>query len=59
MSQHFKGLQSQFIISHYAGSVTYDCDGFTEANKDTLFKDLIQLMQSTNRYVIVDLVFLA
>jgi myosin-1 len=41
-------MQSQFHIQHYAGSVTYDCDGFTEANKDTLFKDLIQLIQSTN-----------
>ncbi|KAJ3119118.1 Unconventional myosin-Ie [Phlyctochytrium bullatum] len=47
-SKHYKGLQTQFIISHYAGSVTYDCDGFTEANKDTLFKDLVQLMKSTS-----------
>ncbi|ORY53153.1 hypothetical protein BCR33DRAFT_711504 [Rhizoclosmatium globosum] len=46
-NKHFKGMQTHFVISHYAGSVTYDCDGFTEANKDTLFKDLIQLMQST------------
>ncbi|KAJ3205417.1 Unconventional myosin-Ie [Entophlyctis luteolus] len=46
-NKHFKGQQNHFIISHYAGSVTYDCDGFTEANKDTLFKDLIALMQST------------
>ncbi|KAJ3303728.1 Unconventional myosin-Ie [Kappamyces sp. JEL0829] len=46
--KHFKGMQAQFMIQHYAGSVTYDCDGFTEANKDTLFKDLIQLVQSTN-----------
>nr|KAJ3423287.1 Unconventional myosin-Ie [Polyrhizophydium stewartii] len=45
--KHYQGNQSQFIIHHYAGSVTYDCDGFTEANKDTLFKDLIQLMQGT------------
>ncbi|KAJ3220393.1 Unconventional myosin-Ie [Dinochytrium kinnereticum] len=47
-NKHYKGLQTQFIISHYAGSVTYDCDGFTEANKDTLFKDLVQLMKSTS-----------
>ncbi|TPX41023.1 hypothetical protein SeMB42_g05764, partial [Synchytrium endobioticum] len=46
--KHYQGLQNQFIIHHYAGSVTYECDGFTESNKDTLFKDLIQLMQSTN-----------
>lgn len=46
--KHFKGMQQQFLIQHYAGSVTYDADGFTEANKDTLFKDLIQLVQSTS-----------
>ncbi|KAJ3063665.1 Unconventional myosin-Ie [Podochytrium sp. JEL0797] len=46
-NKHFKGMQTHFVISHYAGSVTYDCDGFTEANKDTLYKDLIQLVQST------------
>jgi myosin-1 len=42
-------MQRQFIVQHYAGNVTYDCDGFVENNKDTLFKDLIQLMQSTSR----------
>ncbi|KAI8848913.1 P-loop containing nucleoside triphosphate hydrolase protein [Chytridium lagenaria] len=54
-NKHYKGLQTQFIISHYAGSVTYDCDGFTEANKDTLFKDLVQLMKSTSNPFIADL----
>ncbi|TPX34504.1 hypothetical protein SmJEL517_g02861 [Synchytrium microbalum] len=53
--KHYQGLQNQFIIHHYAGSVTYECDGFTEANKDTLFKDLIQLMQSTNNHFIKNL----
>ncbi|KAJ3300326.1 Unconventional myosin-Ie [Borealophlyctis nickersoniae] len=48
-NKHYQGLQTQFIIHHYAGSVTYDCDGFTEANKDTLFKDLVYLMQSTTK----------
>ncbi len=47
--KHYEGHQTRFIIHHYAGSVTYDCDGFTEANKDTLFKDLVQLMQSTQK----------
>jgi myosin-1 len=48
--KHYTGLQNQFLIQHYAGGVTYDCQGFTEANKDTLFKDLIQLMQLTTKY---------
>lgn len=47
--KHFVGMQRQFIVQHYAGNVTYDCDGFVENNKDTLFRDLIQLMQSTSR----------
>lgn len=45
--KHFRGMQQQFLIQHYAGSVTYDCNGFTDSNKDTLFKDLIMLVQST------------
>ncbi|KAJ3156727.1 Unconventional myosin-Ie, partial [Irineochytrium annulatum] len=53
--QHYKGLQTQFIISHYAGSVTYDCEGFTDSNKDTLFKDLVQLMKSTSNHFIAAL----
>jgi len=44
---HYSGLSNAFIIKHYAGSVTYDADGFCEANRDTLYKDLIQLMQGT------------
>ena len=31
--------------------VTYDIDGLCEANRDTLYKDLIVLMQSTSRCV--------
>ncbi|KAJ3223377.1 Unconventional myosin-Ie [Chytriomyces hyalinus] len=54
-NKHFKGMQTHFVISHYAGSVTYDCDGFTEANKDTLFNDLIYLMQSSTNDFIRDL----
>ncbi|KAI8818072.1 amoeboid myosin I-like protein [Fimicolochytrium jonesii] len=46
-NKHYQGHQSQFVIQHYAGAVTYSCDGFVEANKDTLFKDLVSLMQST------------
>ncbi|KAH9270279.1 hypothetical protein BASA83_007618 [Batrachochytrium salamandrivorans] len=45
--KHYQGTQNQFVIHHYAGSVAYDCKGFTESNKDTLFKDLIHLMQTT------------
>ncbi|KAI8913022.1 P-loop containing nucleoside triphosphate hydrolase protein, partial [Powellomyces hirtus] len=54
-NKHYQGHQTQFVIQHYAGAVTYSCDGFTEANKDTLFKDLIILMQSTSNQFILNL----
>lgn len=45
---HYVGSGSMFEIKHYAGSVKYQSLGFCEANKDTLFRDLIILMQTTN-----------
>lgn len=48
-NRHYEGRGRQFIIHHYAGSVNYTCDGFVEANKDTLTKDLVLLMQTSSR----------
>jgi myosin-1 len=41
--------RDEFVIKHYAGNVTYNIDGFTEKNKDTLYNTLIECMQSSNR----------
>jgi len=38
---------NDFTIRHYAGSVRYAADGFMTKNKDTLFDDLIQVMQAS------------
>ncbi|KAK6468129.1 unconventional myosin-If-like [Huso huso] len=45
--EHFNSWNSGFIIHHYAGKVSYDINGFCERNRDVLFTDLIELMQSS------------
>uniref|UniRef100_F6YFX4 Myosin IE, gene 2 n=1 Tax=Xenopus tropicalis TaxID=8364 RepID=F6YFX4_XENTR len=45
--EHFNSWNRGFIIHHYAGKVSYDVSGFCERNRDVLFVDLIELMQSS------------
>ncbi|XP_068174773.1 unconventional myosin-If [Antennarius striatus] len=45
--EHFNNWSSGFVIHHYAGKVSYDINGFCERNRDVLFPDLIELMQSS------------
>nr|XP_033779765.1 unconventional myosin-Ie-like isoform X2 [Geotrypetes seraphini] len=45
--EHFNSWNKGFVIHHYAGKVSYDVDGFCERNRDVLFNDLIELMQSS------------
>lgn len=45
--EHFNSWNRGFIVHHYAGKVSYDVDGFCERNRDVLFMDLIELMQSS------------
>uniref|UniRef100_A0A665WNW2 Osteoclast-stimulating factor 1 n=1 Tax=Echeneis naucrates TaxID=173247 RepID=A0A665WNW2_ECHNA len=45
--EHFNSFNSGFVIHHYAGKVSYDINGFCERNRDVLFTDLIELMQSS------------
>ncbi|XP_031430182.1 unconventional myosin-If [Clupea harengus] len=46
---HFNNWNSGFVIHHYAGKVSYDIMGFCERNRDVLFPDLIELMQSSGQ----------
>uniref|UniRef100_A0AAY4EHF9 Osteoclast-stimulating factor 1 n=1 Tax=Denticeps clupeoides TaxID=299321 RepID=A0AAY4EHF9_9TELE len=46
---HFNNWNSGFVIHHYAGKVSYDIIGFCERNRDVLFNDLIELMQSSEQ----------
>ncbi|CAG5098447.1 Oidioi.mRNA.OKI2018_I69.XSR.g15675.t1.cds [Oikopleura dioica] len=43
---------ARFKISHYAGEVAYDADGFVEKNRDTVFIDLLEMCKSsTNGFI--------
>ncbi|RKP16670.1 hypothetical protein ROZALSC1DRAFT_17329 [Rozella allomycis CSF55] len=52
---HFQGMSTHFMIKHYAGNVTYESEGFSESNRDSLFKDLVLLVQTTSKNFIRDL----
>lgn len=45
--EHFSSWNQGFVIHHYAGKVSYDVSGFCERNRDVLFNDIIELMQSS------------
>ncbi|XP_039107503.1 unconventional myosin-If isoform X1 [Hyaena hyaena] len=47
--EHFNSWSSGFVIHHYAGKVSYDVNGFCERNRDVLFSDLIELMQTSEQ----------
>ncbi|KAM6963399.1 unconventional myosin-If [Aplochiton taeniatus] len=53
--EHFNSWNSGFVIHHYAGKVSYDINGFCEKNRDVLFPDLIELMQSSEHDFICSL----
>ena len=39
--------KNEFVIAHYAGSVSYDSKGFLEKNRDILLADLRELLRSS------------
>ncbi|CAK5264269.1 unnamed protein product [Mycena citricolor] len=44
---HFESRGAQFLVRHYAGDVMYNVSGMTDKNKDTLNKDLLDLIASS------------
>lgn len=49
---HFTAISlANGIKAHSFPQVSYDMDGFCERNRDVLFMDLIELMQSSEQYV--------
>lgn len=51
-SEHYVGFSAGFTIQHYAGKVTYEAEGFSDKNRDVLFRDCIELMQSSTKWVV-------
>lgn len=47
--------ETHFRLKHYAGDVTYNVNGILEKNKDTLFVDLIQTMQTSRDQLVQNL----
>lgn len=49
---HYQKFNQGFMIKHYAGNVSYHIDSFCEKNRDVLFPDIIEVMQSsTNPFI--------
>ncbi|KIY73607.1 myosin class I heavy chain [Cylindrobasidium torrendii FP15055 ss-10] len=45
---HFEARGSQFLVRHYAGDVMYNISGMTDKNKDSLVKDIFDLIGSSS-----------
>ncbi|WWC89069.1 myosin-1 [Kwoniella dendrophila CBS 6074] len=44
---NFEARGNKFLIKHYAGDVLYNVAGMTDKNKDTLIKDILDLIEGS------------
>jgi myosin-1 len=52
---HYRAFNGAFQVKHYAGDVTYEVEGFSDKNKDTLFSDLVETVQCSSNQFLVNL----
>jgi len=45
---NFESRGSKFLIKHYAGEVLYNISGMTDKNKDSLVKDILDLVATSS-----------
>ncbi|XP_043934759.1 unconventional myosin-Vc [Protopterus annectens] len=43
-----------FIVQHFADKVQYECDGFLEKNRDTLYEELIKLVKTSKFHLLAN-----
>ncbi|CAH2296742.1 unconventional myosin-Vb isoform X2 [Pelobates cultripes] len=57
-SQHFKKPRMSnvsFIVVHFADKVEYQCDGFLEKNRDTVYEEQINILKASKYPMVADL----
>ncbi|XP_078530919.1 unconventional myosin-Vb [Lissotriton helveticus] len=57
-SNHFKKPRMSnvsFIVIHFADMVEYQCDGFLEKNRDTVYEEQINILKASKYQLVADL----
>ncbi|XP_075442311.1 unconventional myosin-Vb isoform X2 [Ascaphus truei] len=57
-SEHFKKPRMSnvsFIVVHFADKVEYQCDGFLEKNRDTVYEEQINILKASKYQLVADL----
>ncbi|XP_051896383.1 unconventional myosin-Vc isoform X2 [Pristis pectinata] len=47
-------MSKAFIIQHFADKVQYECEGFLEKNRDTLYEELINVLKKSKFQLLAD-----
>ncbi|XP_035247221.1 unconventional myosin-Vb isoform X3 [Anguilla anguilla] len=57
-SEHFQKPRmsnTSFIVIHFADKVEYQCDGFLEKNRDTVYEEQINILKASKFQLVADL----